>query len=342
MIRYLVLTVILAASCAVAQTTETSQPPATPPPADPGNGRIVGGVRADPGTAPWQAEIFTIVPYTAAELADDTRLVKLSADLGFHLESRADWDRNHRCGAIYIGDDWLLTAAHCVKRPDVDFLKARKVRLGTQVISGDRGQSFFVERAAYHKDYTGKGTLANDIALIKIARPPGAPPFDPKRISAVALPGPGDRPLADYDSLLVTGWGMMEAMDPGRNIMARDNRTVNVNSAALMQLPLSALPAAQCNVVASGIDANRTICAGVIDASKKLAGGKDVCGGDSGGPLTRDPETPGGPRLLVGIVSAGRGCALPGMPAIYTRVSAYLGWIERAKKAPAGKLTPIK
>ena len=66
-----------------------------------------------------------------------------------------------------------------------------------------------------------------------------------------------------------------------------------------------------------------------------------MCGGDSGGPLTRDPDTPGGERLLVGIVSSGRGCALPAYPAIYTRVSFYLDWIERAKAAPLGKVSPM-
>ncbi len=313
--------------------------PDTPP--DPGNGRVVGGVRAVPGSAPWQAQIFTVIPYTPAEIEEDNGLVKMNADAGFHLGVRAPWDRDHRCGAIYIGDDWLLTAAHCVIRPDVDFLKARKVRLGTQTISGNRGRVFAVDRAAYHKDYVADGSFPNDIALIHIARPRGSPAFDPRVVRKVALPTPDTRPLADYDSLLVTGWGMMQAMDPGRQIMARDNRTVNVNSAELQQLALTALPGARCNIVVQGIDPQRTVCAGVVDAARTLPGGKDVCGGDSGGPLTRDPDTPGGERVLVGIVSVGHGCALPAYPAVYTRVSYYLDWIARAKAAPPGKVSPM-
>ena len=67
---------------------------------------------------------------------------------------------------------------------------------------------------------------------------------------------------------------------------------------------------------------------------KKRAVQRATCFGDSGGPLLAD--TPTGPRLL-GITSYGGiypnrfafvACGLKGFPDVYTRVSAYLGFIQ--------------
>ncbi|KPJ12594.1 Serine protease snake [Papilio machaon] len=64
------------------------------------------------------------------------------------------------------------------------------------------------------------------------------------------------------------------------------------------------------------------MCAG------ELTGGKDTCQGDSGAPLQVTPQ----PRIkihyIMGVTSFGGRCAQKGQPAIYTRVSSYLDWIE--------------
>jgi hypothetical protein len=61
------------------------------------------------------------------------------------------------------------------------------------------------------------------------------------------------------------------------------------------------------------------LCAGLPQ------GGKGSCQGDSGGPLLIDSNT--GPQQL-GIVSWGFGCASPGYPGVFTRVSEFANWIE--------------
>ena len=70
-------------------------------------------------------------------------------------------------------------------------------------------------------------------------------------------------------------------------------------------------------------------------------GGRDACQGDSGGPLmtqVRDdlhanPEVlglrVGQPKwVLIGLVSAGYSCAMPGQPGIYHRITKTADWIS--------------
>ena len=52
--------------------------------------------------------------------------------------------------------------------------------------------------------------------------------------------------------------------------------------------------------------------------------GRDTCSGDSGGPLV---GTSSGHAALVGITSFGDGCARPGHPGVYTRVTAIRAWV---------------
>lgn len=68
------------------------------------------------------------------------------------------------------------------------------------------------------------------------------------------------------------------------------------------------------------------ICAGLEK------GGQDACQGDSGSPLmVTDPITS---RVnVIGVVSAGIGCALPKLPGLYTRMTAYTEWIDKTIKA---------
>lgn len=57
-------------------------------------------------------------------------------------------------------------------------------------------------------------------------------------------------------------------------------------------------------------------CAGFLGI-----GGKDACQGDSGGPVVVD-------GVLHGIVSWGRGCALPDYPGVYSKISYARDWIK--------------
>ena len=58
-----------------------------------------------------------------------------------------------------------------------------------------------------------------------------------------------------------------------------------------------------------------------------VEGGIDTCQGDSGGPLVCQ-ENSTAPFVLQGVTSFGIGCAEPGYPGVYTRVSKYVNWIQ--------------
>lgn len=62
------------------------------------------------------------------------------------------------------------------------------------------------------------------------------------------------------------------------------------------------------------------VCAGY------MKGRCGVCAGDSGGPLVQ--FTSDGRPVLVGITSRTYGCAWAGWPAIFTRISSFVGWLE--------------
>ena len=72
------------------------------------------------------------------------------------------------------------------------------------------------------------------------------------------------------------------------------------------------------SVYGSSINPNVMFCAGG-------EGGKDSCQGDSGGPIV---IRNGNDHVLTGLVSFGYGCARPGYPGVYARVSAVTSWIS--------------
>jgi trypsin len=100
-----------------------------------------------------------------------------------------------------------------------------------------------------------------------------------------------------------------------------------------MQVDLAIVPEAKCAAVPeyAGFLGDGVICAG------SSVPGRDSCNGDSGGPLTR---AQGPERVLVGLVSWGKGCGLASVPGLYTNVAHYARWISDAMKAaPAGRLS---
>lgn len=92
------------------------------------------------------------------------------------------------------------------------------------------------------------------------------------------------------------------------------------------QIPIVSLAACQANyrtLFPQQTFDERVMCAGT--------GGRDACQGDSGGPLMlpQQMQTAGTfYYVLIGLVSYGYECAREGFPGVYTRVAAFVPWIQ--------------
>ncbi|XP_072152014.1 trypsin-1 isoform X2 [Bemisia tabaci] len=214
--------------------------------------------------------------------------------------ARLVYDGQFHCGASLINGDYVLTAAHCVRR-----LKRSKIR----VILGDYDQYVTTESEAIMRAVSSIvrhrhfdiNSYNHDIALLKLRRPV----LFSKSIKPACLPGTDDDPAGKKGT--VVGWG--RTSEGG------------MLSAVAQEVQVPILTNNQCRATKyrpTRITTNM-LCAGV--------GKQDSCQGDSGGPLII--STGVDKFELVGIVSWGVGCGRPGYPGVYTRVSRYMDWIQR-------------
>uniref|UniRef100_T1JDJ8 CLIP domain-containing serine protease n=1 Tax=Strigamia maritima TaxID=126957 RepID=T1JDJ8_STRMM len=227
-------------------------------------------------------------------------------------------DDHFSCGGTLINHNFILTAAHCVisashggnQIPTSSY----SIRLGDlDLESDDDGGTpitLRLKKAMAHPNFL-LSNFHNDIAVMQLERSVEYNEF----IRPACLPTKDevDVTFANMGAILL-GWG-----------------TTGFEKAAspyLQYVPLPIQPLAVCEKAFQKYNATHPIipsqlCGGL------LTGRKDACQGDSGGPLVlSDPHIKGSPWTLVGIVSYGFKCAEVGFPGIYTRVTAFLDWIE--------------
>ncbi|XP_022097599.1 uncharacterized protein LOC110983038 [Acanthaster planci] len=212
-----------------------------------------------------------------------------------------DADYDFRCGASLINNRWAITAAHCADA-------VNSLLIGVLNLSnlGPNYKLVTVSEIIVHSFYDPNNdyNYENDIALLKLETPVEFNDY----IRPVCLNNVQNE-TEKYQKCYATGWGTTV-----------EGRTVLPDILQEVVVPLVPLENCTTALEDSFLITEKMICAGYEE------GGRDSCQGDSGGPLVCEGDD--GRWLLVGATSFGEGCARPGLPGVYVRISQYIDFIQ--------------
>jgi secreted trypsin-like serine protease len=204
------------------------------------------------------------------------------------------------CSGVLIDDTWVLTAAHCASGLSPGDIE---VAVGIFDLSSFSGTRIGVKSIRIHSQYD-TSYLTNDIALLELDQPSGQPPItlfsgESKENAPPSLLG---------QTLTALGWGMADG-----------SGTSWYYPEKLRQVDLPVVDDDYCNNIYPLTLITSQICAGFYE-------GKDVCNGDSGGPVVTRID---GEWVHAGLVSYGKSCDVyNGWYGVYTRTSEFVDFIR--------------
>ncbi|XP_070612522.1 ovochymase-1 isoform X1 [Erythrolamprus reginae] len=249
--------------------------------------RIIGGRMSVPGGQPWQVSIKR--------------------------------GHSHFCGGSLIGDDVVVTAAHCVVDFDLKVVKNLIVTVGEFDLGSEdeEEQNVPVSEIIIHPDFNRFGHMDSDIALLYLKHQVQYG----YEVQPICLPHKED--VFEAGTLcVVSGWGKTSEAGSLSNILQEVELPIIDSITCNKLLKTLKLPPGQKSM----------LCAGFPD------GGRDACKGDSGGPLACRKAS--GTWTLVGITSWGIGCGKGwlsdkrvngsrGSPGIFSKVNELLDFITQ-------------
>ena len=224
--------------------------------------------------------------------------------------AESDTYRAQYCSGVLIDSTWVLTAAHCVSGFSAADIE---LAVGAYDLSSFSGPRIAAKRLIVHPDYN-TSQINNDIALIELTQASSQ--------STISLFSgqSNDNIPADLTGVILTalGWGMA---DSGSNWYYPEK---------LRQVDLPVVSNSYCNTIYSTTLGAGQLCAGYYE-------GKDVCNGDSGGPVVTRVDDQ---WVHAGLVSYGMPCEkYGGWYGVYTRTSAYRDFI--GQYVPNARFTSV-